>query len=141
MFFDILFSLSSLQMCIQPQVTKPTKLKMKLFLFFSKNGYGTYHTQNFMWFFRNVTMWLKTLKYTCHDKFFWGLKSCTNLKKDIWKGNILPLFLYGRKNSLNLQKNWKSWCNISLLALVWPNKKKLIYFVAQTHNPKLFIGK
>ncbi len=37
---------------------------------FSEIGYDTHHTQKIMWFFQNVTMWLKAFKYTRHEEFF-----------------------------------------------------------------------
>jgi hypothetical protein len=29
---------------------------------------------------QDVTMWLETFQFACHDKFLFGVKICTNMK-------------------------------------------------------------
>jgi hypothetical protein len=69
---------------------------MKLSL--PKNSYATHHTQKIHNFFKILTMWLKTFKYTCHDK----LKKLVWNFAQMWKGNNWSFL---NKNSLNSQKS------------------------------------
>ncbi len=66
-----------------------------------KNGYHTHHKQKFMLFFQNMTMWLKTFKYTCHDSFLFWFENLHKCERNM-KGNIWSFFL--KKKSLDLQK-------------------------------------
>ncbi len=86
---------------------------------FSKNGYGTHHLQRFMCFFQNVTMWLKTFKYTCQWQvsFFFGFEVLYKCKNKHEKWTFYHFF--GKKKVTRFAKNWKSCRNISLLVLVW----------------------
>jgi hypothetical protein len=83
------------QLTLSPIHNHKTKYENTFF----KNHYGTHHSQKFMQFFQNVTMWLKTFKYTCPKRrifFFLGLKIWTNLKKKYEK-RILHHFFFKKK--------------------------------------------
>jgi len=123
---NFLFSLQPPhQMCTQPHssdlVTNPylTKLNMKLLsskmimaLIIHKNSYNSFK----MW-----QMWLKTFKYTCHDKQFYFLfENLHSCEKYIWKGILFFIYyFFWEKKSLDLKKIKNHVTAFPLLVLIW----------------------
>jgi hypothetical protein len=80
---------------------------------------GMAQLKNSCLFLKNVTMWLKTFKYTCPDSLslFFFLKIFTNVKNK-YENGIFYHVSFEKKKSLDLQKI-ESCCDIYLLLLVW----------------------